>query len=329
MTTLVTGATGFVGSAVVRALLGRERSVRVLVRPSSERANIAGLPVEVVEGDLREPASLARALAGARALYHVAADYRLWARHPEEIYRSNVEGTRDLIRAALDAGVERIVYTSSVATLGLRPDGEPADEATPVTLEEITGHYKRSKFLAEAEVRRLVAEERAPVVIVNPSAPVGPRDIKPTPTGRLVLEAAGGKMPAYVETGLNLVHVDDVAEGHLLAFESGTIGERYILGGENLALIEILRRIASLVGRRPPRLRLPHALVIPIAHVAEAIARLGGGEPFVAVDGVRLARKRMYFTAAKAERTLGYRSRPVDEALADAVAWYRETGALS
>ena len=323
MTVLVTGATGFVGSAVARQLAARGDSVRVLVRTTSDRRNIDTLAVEVVEGDLRDVSSMARALAGCRALYHVAADYRLWVPRPDEIYRTNVDGSRDLIRVAMAAGVERIVYTSSVATLGLHADGSPADEATPVALTDMIGHYKRSKFLAEAEVQRLIAEEGAPVVIVNPSAPVGPRDLKPTPTGRMVLDAALGKMPAYVDTGLNLVHVDDVAAGHLLAFERGDIGARYILGGENMLLREILTEIATLVGRSPPKVRLPHNFILPIAYLAEGIARLTGGEPFVTADGVKLAKKRMFFSSAKAERDLGYSMRPAKEALLDAIDWFR------
>ena len=329
MTTLVTGATGFIGSAVARALLARGERVRVFARPESARTNIADLDVELAEGDLRDPDSLASALVGVAALYHVAADYRLWSRRPEDIYESNVEGTRMLVQAALDAGVERIVYTSSVATLGLHADGRPSNEDSFATLREMTGHYKRSKFLAEAEVDRLIREEGAPIVIVNPSTPIGPRDIKPTPTGRMVLEAARGKMPAYVDTGLNLVHVDDVATGHLLAYDKGEIGERYILGGENRSLKEILRFIAVLVQRRPPRFRVPHNVVLPIAYGAEAVARVTGREPFVTVEGIKLARKYMYFTSAKAERLLGYRARPADEALVDAIGWYRLNGFLA
>ena len=329
MTTLVTGATGFVGSAVARALVARGGSVRVLVRPGSDRRNIAGLPVELAEGDLLDQASLERALAGCRALYHVAADYRLWVPRPAEIYEANVAGTRRLMLAAAAAGVGRIVYTSSVATLGLNPDGTPADEDTPAGLADMIGHYKRSKFLAEEEVRRLVAEEGLPAVIVNPSMPVGPRDIKPTPTGRMIVEAASGRMPAFVDTGLNVVHVDDVAAGHLLAFERGTPGQRYILGGEDMALKDILAEVAALCGRKPPRLRLPHGLILPIAYGAEAWTRLTGAkEPFVTVDGIRLARKRMFFSSAKARRELGYQSRPPGEALGDAVAWFRAAGYL-
>ena len=268
-------------------------------------------------------------LRGCDALFHVAADYRLWVPQPAAMYRTNVEGTRELLLAAAAAGVSRIVYTSSVATLGLRADRLPSDETTPAALADMIGHYKRSKFLAEQAVRALVAESGLPVVIVNPSAPVGPADARPTPTGRVLLEAARGRIPAYVDTGLNLVHVDDVAEGHLLAFERGRIGERYILGGDNLPLGEMLAQIATLVGRRPPRLRLPSRALLPVAVIAEAIARLGiGGEPLVTADGVRMARKPMYFTSAKAERELGYRSRPAVEGLRDAIDWYRSCGYL-
>jgi dihydroflavonol-4-reductase len=329
VTTLVTGATGFVGSAVLRALLTRGEPVRALVRPSSSLRLLEGLPVDIVRGDLADPAGYRDALRDCDALFHVAADYRLWVPHPEAMYRINVNGTRELLLAAADAGVRRIVYTSSVATLGLRADHLPSDETTPATLADMIGHYKRSKFLAERAVHELVAEAEVPAVIVNPSAPVGPADARPTPTGRVLLEAARGRIPAYVDTGLNLVHVDDVAEGHLLAFERGRIGERYILGGDNLPLGEMLAAIAHLVGRKPPRLRLPSGALLPIALVAEAIARMGiGGEPLVTADGVRLARKLMYFTSAKAERELGYRSRPAVEGLRDAIDWYRSWGYL-
>src|SRR5215469_14666035 len=251
---LVTGASGFVGSAVVRRLLAAGRRVRVLLRPSSERANVAGLDVDIRLGSLEDHASMRSALAGCGALFHVAADYRLWVRDPAAMHRANVDGTRALMEAALAAQVERVVYTSSVATLGLTRDGTAADETTPSTLADMVGPYKRSKFLAEEAVKELVRKKRLPAVIVNPSTPIGPRDVKPTPTGRLILEAAAGRMPAYVDTGLNLVHVDDVADGHLLAEARGAIGERYILGGEDLELGEILRRIARIVGRKPPRL---------------------------------------------------------------------------
>lgn len=323
MSTLVTGATGFVGSAVARRLLARGERVRALARPQSDRRNLEGLALETVTGDLVDRGSLQRALHGVRHLYHVAADYRLWAPEPAALYRHNVEGTRNLMLAALEAGVERIVYTSSVATLGLNADGTPADEGTPVCLEDMIGDYKRSKFLAEEVVRELAAQRGLPVVIVNPSTPIGPRDIKPTPTGRLVMDAALGRMPAYVDTGLNVVHVDDVAEGHLLAHAHGQTGERYVLGGENLSLRQILALIAELTGRPAPRWRLNQALVMPIAHLAEAWARISGGaEPRVTVSGVRMSRKRMYFRSDKAGQALGYRARPAREALADAVDWF-------
>ena len=328
MKALVTGGTGFVGSAVARRLLVGGHAVRALARPGGDRRNLEGLAVEVVDGDLRDPRSFAPALAGCAALFHVAADYRLWTPEPDALYATNVDGTRALIEAATAAGVERIVYTSSVATLGLFPDGAPADEDAPAALADMIGHYKRSKFLAEQEARRLAREANAPVVIVNPSTPVGPRDIKPTPTGRMIVEAAAGKMPAYVDTGLNVVHVDDVAEGHLLAYRHGALGERYLLGGENMTLEAILGAIATITGRSPPRVRLPHGLVLPIAFAAEVWARLGGGEPFATVDGVRMARKRMFFTSAKAEAALGYRPRPALEALDDAVAWFGANGYL-
>jgi dihydroflavonol-4-reductase len=330
VTTLVTGATGFVGSAVVRALVSRREPVHAMVRPGSSRLRLLeGLPVEIVTGDLTDPASCRAALEGCNALFHVAADYRLWVPQPAAMYRTNVEGTRQLLLAAAAAGIARIVYTSSVATLGLRPDRRPADETAPATLAAMVGHYKRSKFLAEQAVRDLIAETGLPVVIVNPAAPVGPGDARPTPTGRMVLEAARGRFPAYVDTGLNLVHVDDVAEGHLLAFERGRLGERYILGGDNLSLGDMLAVIASLTGRRAPRWRLPAGALLPIALLAEAVARLSGGrEPLVTADGVRMARKPMYFTSAKAERELGYRSRPAVEGLRDAIAWYRSRGCL-
>lgn len=327
MKTLVTGATGFVGSAVLRALLKAGHEVRALVRPTSDRRNLEGLAVEPVIGDLSSRGSLDRALAGCDALFHVAADYRLWAPHPQEIYAANVDGTRNIMGAALDAGLTRVVYTSSVATLGLTADGTPSDETTPASLDDMIGAYKRSKYLAEEEVRRMALEEELPAVIVNPAAPVGPRDIKPTPTGRMIVQAAAGKMPAYVDTGLNIVHVDDVAAGHVLAFDRGRVGERYILGAENLFLREILTEIAGLANRRPPRICLPHNLILPVAYVAEAVARLTGGpEPMITVDGLKLSKKRMFFSIEKARRELGYDPRPAREALSDAVTWFREHG---
>ena len=326
MTILVTGATGFLGSAVARALLGRGEAVRVLVRPTNrDRRNIAGLDVEIAEGDLNDPPSLRDALRNCRALYHTAADYRLWARDPRAIYETNVAATGRLLRVACDEGVQRIVYTSSVATLGREPSKRPADENTPVTIEDMTGHYKRSKFMAEEEVKRLVREERMPVVIVNPSTIIGPRDIRPTPTGRVVEEAVRGRIPAFVDTGLNIVHVDDVAEGHVQAFEHGEIGERYVLGGEDMMLNEFLAEIALLVGRRPPKIRLPRGAVLPIAHVAEAFARLRRTEkePLLTVDGLKMSKTLMFFSSDKAKKALGYAPRPAREAIADAVDWVR------
>ena len=324
---LLTGGTGFVGSAVVRVLLEAGHLVRALVRPNSDRRNLAGLGVELAEGSLEDSQSLARAVGGCRYLFHVAADYRLWVPERDAMFRTNVEGTRDLLTAAISAGVERVVYTSSVATLGLVPEGS-ADEETPSSAEDMIGPYKRSKFLAEEVVRRLVAEHGLPAIIVNPSTPLGARDLKPTPTGRLILEAARGHMPGYVDTGLNIVHVDDVAAGHLAAAETGRIGERYILGGENISLEHLLAEVAQLVGIRPPHVRVPYSVAYPVAIGAELVARATGREPFITVDGVRMARKRMYFSSAKACRELAYRPRPAREAIADAVAWFRANGDL-
>lgn len=329
MKSLITGASGFVGSAVLRQLVEAGHSVRALLRPPSDRSNLDGLRVEIVTGDLTDPDSLIAALNGCDALFHVAADYRLWVREPEDMYATNVDGTRNLMLAAARAGLKRIVYTSSVATLGLNPDGSPADETTPVTLSDMIGHYKRSKFLAEEEVKKLAKDQDLPVVIVNPSTPVGPRDIKPTPTGRIIVDAAAGKMPAYVDTGLNIVHVDDVAEGHLLAFERGSIGKRYVLGGENLTLQEILKRIAEIINKPPPRVRLPHSLILPVAYLAEWWARLvTGREPQITVDGVRLAKKHMFFSSERARSELGYNPRPAADALHDGVDWFQRRGYL-
>lgn len=330
MSMLVTGGTGFVGSAVVRALIARGERPRCLVRRGSDRRNLEGLDVDLVEGDLCQEESLQAALAGCSGLFHVAADYRIWARRPQDMVRTNVEGTRCLMQAALRQGVGRVVYTSSVAVLGKAADGAPADEATPVSLDDMIGAYKRSKFLAEEEVRRLQREEGLPAVIVNPSTPIGPRDVKPTPTGRMVVAAASGRMPAFVDTGLNVVHVDDAAEGHLLAFEKGRPGERYVLGGEDLSLAAILRQIAELRGRRAPQLRLPRWPLFPLAAAAEAWAwATDGGEPMLTTDGLRMAARPMYFCHAKADRELGYRARPAMEALGDAVGWFEREGYLA
>jgi dihydroflavonol-4-reductase len=327
MRALVTGATGFVGSAVARALLREGWQVRTLVRLTSNRRNLERLEVETVVGDLSDRSSLEHAVAGCEALFHVAADYRLGARNPQELYRTNVEGTRNVLNASRIGGVGRVIYTSSVATIGIPADGSPGSEVTPVALSDMIGHYKRSKFLAE-QVARDAAQAGGSVVIVNPSTPVGPGDVKPTPTGRMVLDAAAGRMPAYVDTGLNIVHVDDVADGHLLALHHGQDGERYILGGDDMTLREILVAIARIVGRSPPRIRLPSAPLLPIAYAAEAVGRLTGRTTRITVEGVRMARKRMFFSSDKAVRELGYRWRVATQAFEDAVLWLREQGLL-
>jgi dihydroflavonol-4-reductase len=328
MRALVTGASGFVGAAVARALLREGWQVRVLVRGSSDRSNLQNPALEVALGDLGDRSSLERASVDCSALFHVAADYRLGAPEPQQLYRTNVEGTRNVLLAARQAGIERLVYTSSVATMGIPADGTPGDERTPVGLAAMIGHYKRSKYLAEQVVLE-AADSGLSVVIVNPSTPVGPGDVKPTPTGQVVLDAASGRMPAYVDTGLNIVHVDDVAAGHLLAFHRGRTGERYILGGEDMTLREILEHIARLVGRVPPRIRLPYGLILPIAYVAEAVAKVSGRSGRVTLEGVRMSRKHMFFSSAKAVHDLEYRWRPPVEAFADAVRWFRERGLLS
>jgi dihydroflavonol-4-reductase len=324
--TFVTGASGFIGSAVVRALLGSGFAVRALVRPSSPRTNLDGLDIEIEEGDMRDPEVVGRAARDARYVLHVAADYRLWARNPQQIMHNNIEGTRVVMEAAKAAGAERIVYTSSVATLKAAEIGRPADETRSLAEMEAIGTYKRSKVAAERIVESMIVKHRLPAVIVNPTAPVGPRDVKPTPTGRIIIEAASGRMPAFIDTGLNLVHVDDVAAGHIAAMQHGRIGERYILGGENMTLAEMLARIARLVGRAPPRIRLPRHLIYPLAYAAEAAAHITDREPFVTLDGLRMAKVRMFFTSGKAARELGYKARPVDAAISDALQWFRQAG---
>ena len=328
MKALVTGATGFVGAAVARALNDAGWQVRVLARSGSNRGNLQQLAVDVVEGDLGDVRQLERALEGCDGLFHAAADYRLGARDPQPLYLTNVEGTRNILNAARAAGVARTVYTSSVATIGIPTDGSPGDESTAVSLSNMIGHYKRSKYLAE-EVARDAARAGLSVVIVNPSTPVGPGDIKPTPTGQLVLDAATGRMPAYVDTGLNIVHVDDVAAGHLLAFERGISGERYILGGEDMTLQSILAQISALVGRKPPSIRLPYAAVLPIAYFAEGFAKISGRSGRVTLEGVRMSRKRMFFSSGKAVRELGYHWRPPLEAFEDALRWFRDRGLVA
>lgn len=324
----VTGASGFVGSAVARKLKDRGFALRLGVRASSRRDNLEGLGAEIVTADMRDQSAMTQAMAGCRYLFHVAADYRLWAKDPNEIVRNNLEGTRSAMQAALATGVERVVYTSSVATLKPRIDGVAVDETCRHTAASAIGAYKRSKLVAERLVEQLVADEGLPAVIVNPSTPIGPRDIKPTPTGRIIVEAATGKIPAFVDTGLNLVHVDDVAEGHLLALEKGCIGESYILGGQDVSLRAMLAAIASLVGRKAPTINLPRAPLYPIAWIAEGVARLTGKEPFVTADALTMAKYHMFFSSAKAVRELGYNARPYREALAEALAWFAQAGYL-
>ncbi|MDE2288217.1 MAG: NAD-dependent epimerase/dehydratase family protein [Burkholderiales bacterium] len=325
---LITGASGFVGSAVIRTALARGHRVRALVRAASPRDNLRGLDVELVEGDMRDAASMDKALSGVGILLHVAADYRLWASDPADIMRANLEGTRTVMQAALRQGVERIVYTSSVATLRVQGASAPVTESAPADEQQTIGIYKRSKVAAERLVEQMIARQGLPAVIVNPSTPIGPRDIKPTPTGRIIVEAALGKIPAFVDTGLNLAHVDDVAEGHLLALERGRIGERYILGGDDVLLRDMLGEIARMTGRKAPTLTLPRWPLYPLAHVAQGIARLSGKEPFLTVDGLKMSRYHMFFSSAKAQAELGYRARPYAEGLRDALDWFGGAGYL-
>jgi dihydroflavonol-4-reductase len=327
MTTLVTGASGFVGSHVARQLVAAGDAVRVLVRRTSRLEFLDNLPVERAEGDLRDAGSIARAMKGVRRVFHVAADYRLWARDPEEIYDSNVGGTRRLLEAAVREGVSRIVYTSTVATIAVSHGAHDAlpDESTAATVDQMIGHYKRSKFLAEAEAKKAAAEG-VPVVIVNPTTPVGPGDWKPTPTGRIIVDFLSGKMPAYVDTGLNLVAVEDVAAGHLLAAERGRAGERYLLGARNMTLKQILEALATITGRPAPRVRLPHAVALAAGYADEWFSRLVGRDPRIPVEGVKMSRHRMFVATGKAERELGFAPGPVEAALERAVRWYQEHG---
>lgn len=323
--TLVTGGTGFVGRAVVVELLAAGREVRVLARSPNHPA-LAGLDVEVIPGDLRDPPSLAAAVRGCSRVFHVAADYRLWVPDPKVMYAINVQGTQNLLAAAENAGVERLVYTSTVGTLGNPGDGTPGTEDTPVSLADMVGHYKRSKFLAEQEVLKW-ARQGFPVVVVNPSAPVGPWDARPTPTGQIIVDFLNRRMPAYLETGLNLVHVRDVAQGHLLAEEKGHLGEKYILGNENLSLSQIFRLLADLTGLPAPRVRLPYWPILALAYANEFWASyLTGKPPRLPLAGVQMAKKFMYFDSSKAVRELGLPQTPVRQALADAVLWYKEHG---
>ena len=326
MTTLVTGATGFLGNHVARQLVAAGHPVRLLVRSSSNLASLEGLNAERVTGDLQDTRSLDCAMRGVRRVYHVAADYRLWTRHPQEIYESNVAGTRRLFEVAAQAGIERIVYTSTVATIAIPARGAALpNEDTRATLSQMIGHYKRSKFQAELEALKAAAAG-IPVVIVNPTAPVGPGDWKPTPTGRIIVDFLNGKMPAYVDTGLNVVPVEDCAAGHLLAAEKGRVGERYILGARNMTLKEILGALARITGRSAPRLRLPHAVALAAGYADEFFSRLTGREPQIPVEGVKMSRHRMFVESDKAQRELGYRPGPVEVALERAVRWYVDHG---
>jgi dihydroflavonol-4-reductase len=325
MTTLVTGATGFVGSHVARQLVASGQNVRVLVRASSNLRLLENISAERVEGDLRDAASINRAMRGVQRVFHVAADYRLWTRHPEELYESNVEGTRRLFASAQRAGVERVVYTSTVATIAVPRQGALPNETTQAGIGEMIGHYKRSKFLAE-QVAVEAARAGGPVVIVNPTAPVGPGDWKPTPTGRIILDFLRGKMPAYVDTGLNVVAVEDVAAGHLLAAERGRIGERYILGGRNMTLKEILDALSAITGRRSPRVKLPHVVALVAGYADEMYSRLAGREPQIPVEGVKMSRHKMFIESDKAAQELGYRPGKIEAGLERAVRWYEENG---
>jgi dihydroflavonol-4-reductase len=325
MDALVTGGTGFVGANLVRELLADGRSVRVLARKGGDRRALEGCAVEIAEGDLLDADSLRAAVKGARQVYHVAADYRLWARDPRELYRANVDGTRHMLTAAAEAGAERIVYTSTVGALGIPKDGTPGDETSRVGLEDMVGPYKSSKFLAERVADELAARG-APIVIVNPSAPIGPWDVKPTPTGQMVVDFLKGKMVASLDTGLNIVHVRDVARGHILAAERGRVGQKYVLGHRNMSLIEIFGALAGVTGLRAPRFRVPYGVAWMAALWMEGAARVTGGTPQVPLNAVRMARKRMYFSAEKAVRELGLPQTPAEDALRDAVAWFVERG---
>ena len=326
MKAFVTGATGFLGSHVARVLAEQGAELRLLVRPTSDQRNIEGLNTDRVVGDLRDSASIEKALSGCDVVFHVAADYRLWVRDPEQMHRSNVEGTRYLLRAARKQGVRRVVYTSSVATMGFTSNGSLADEESPVSLENMIGHYKRSKFIAE-EIAIEAAKSGGDVVIVNPTTPIGERDIKPTPTGRIVVDFLKRKFPAYVETGLNLVDATECARGHVQALEKGRSGERYILGGENLTLKQILDRLAAITGLKSPTVKLPYLFALATGVVDEmVIGRLLGREPRATIDAVRMGRKMMFVSSAKAERELGWRMVPVDGALRRSVEWFRDHG---
>jgi len=326
MLAFLTGATGFLGSHVARALAEHSADLRLLVRANSNTKNIADLKADLVTGDLRDPASLEKGIAGCDVVFHVAADYRLWVRDPEEMYRSNVEGTRAILEAAHKNGVRRVVYTSSVATMGFTSNGQPADENSPVSLDNMIGHYKRSKFMAE-QVTIEAARAGQDIVIVNPSTPIGERDIKPTPSGRIIVDFLKKKFPAYVDTGLNLVDAKQCARGHIAALEEGRSGERYILGGENLTLKQILDKLAAITGLSSPKVRVPYVLALATGVVDEVVTgRIRGREPRATIDAVRMGRKKMFVSSGKAERELGWKCIPVDDSLRRAVDWFRENG---
>ncbi len=328
MKAFVTGGSGFIGAALVRALLAEGYQVRALVRPGSDRRNLAGLDVELWEGDLLDRSSLQRGLAGCGLLFHAAADYRLWTPDPAAMYAANVDGTRTILEAALESGVSRVVYTSSVGTLGNPGDGTPGTEETPVSLSDMVGDYKKSKFLAEREAESFLARG-LPLTIVNPSTPVGPRDIKPTPTGKIIVDFLNGRMPAYLDTGLNIIDVDECARGHLLAATRGEVGRKYILGGENLTLAHIFQLLAEITGRPAPKVRLPYLPILAAALVNEALSRVTGREPLIPLAGVRMAAKKMFFDSSRAERELGLETRPATEALRRAVDWFTRNGYVS
>ena len=327
MKILITGATGFIGSHIARLLVERKDIVRALVRPTSRIDNLANIPCERCIGDLTDAASLREAIKGCEVVYHAAADYRLWSRDPQDLYRSNVEGTRNLLCAAKEANVQRVVYTSSVGTLGIPDDGGDGDEKTPVTLDDMVGHYKRSKYLAEKEAERFCSEYGLPVVIVNPSTPVGEQDIKPTPSGKIILDFLNHKMPAYIDTGLNLVDVRDVARGHLLAEQLGDPGEKYILGSQNISLHDLLSMLADITGQPAPTLRIPHGIVTALATVDTFVMdRLLHMQPHIPLEGVKMAHKRMYFSSEKAKTALGYVPGDIRYALERAVKWFSVQG---
>ncbi len=325
MKVFVTGATGFIGASLTRVLIREGYTVRALVRPDSDRRNLAGLDVELCPGDLRDRESLEKGLQGCDVLYHAAADYRLWTRRPADMYDINVGGTRNILEAALKRGLCRVVYTSSVGTLGNPGNGTPGDETTPVTLADMVGHYKKSKFLAEREAERFV-ERGVPLVIVNPSTPVGALDIKPTPTGKIIVDFLNRKMPAYLDTGLNIIDVEDCARGHILAARHGRIGEKYVLGNENLTLRDIFAMLEKIARLPAPKVRLPYTPILLAAYVNEACSFLTGKEPLIPLAGVQMARKFMFFDSSKAVRELGLPQRPVIDALRKAVDWFRSNG---